>query len=80
MSAGFKPVMVKFDDLMYWLGRCDSQGHLERCSDLVEPWAKFEYKDLAMKDGVNVHGAISSLIGSEEMAHQAIAKSTGAQE
>lgn len=31
----------------------------------------------AMKDGVNVHGAISALIGCEEMAHQAIANATG---
>ena len=30
-----------FDDLMYWLERCESKGHLENCSDLIEPWEKF---------------------------------------
>ena len=30
-----------FDDLMYWLERCESKGHLENCADLIEPWEKF---------------------------------------
>ena len=34
-----------FDDLVYWLNRCDSKGHLERCGDLEEPWANFKYED-----------------------------------
>jgi len=33
----------------------------------------------AMNDGVNVQGALSALIGSEEMAHAAIAKALGQQ-
>jgi hypothetical protein len=32
-----------FDDLMFWLDRCEGKGHLERCYDLVEPWANFDY-------------------------------------
>lgn len=31
-----------FDDLMYWLERCESKGHLERCPDLIEPWEAFD--------------------------------------
>ena len=34
-----------FDELVYWLDRCDSKGHLERCGDLEEPWANFKYED-----------------------------------
>ena len=37
-----------FDELMYWLDRCDSKGHLERCGDLEEPWANFKYEDYAL--------------------------------
>jgi hypothetical protein len=32
-----------FDDLMYWLDRCEHKGHLENCPDLVEPWSAFQY-------------------------------------
>jgi hypothetical protein len=32
-----------FDDLMYWLDRCERKGHLGRCYDLVEPWVNFDY-------------------------------------
>jgi len=31
-----------FDDLMYWLDRCAEKGHLEKCGDLVDPWAIFD--------------------------------------
>jgi len=34
----------KFSDLMYWLDRCADKGHLERCSDLIEPYEAFEYR------------------------------------
>lgn len=48
IPEGFALVAVKgFDDLMYWLDRCDSKGHLERCTDLIEPWAAFEYRAIA---------------------------------
>jgi len=36
-------VNAEFDNLMYWMDRCESKGHLERCSDLIEPWAAFQY-------------------------------------
>lgn len=35
-----------FDDLMYWLDRCENKGHLENCYDLVEPWSKFSWKEV----------------------------------
>lgn len=49
MSAipeGWKLVVVNqsFDDLMYWLGRCDEKGHLEQCPDLIDPWSRFDYR------------------------------------
>lgn len=28
----------EWEELDYWLGRCESKGHLERCSDLIEPY------------------------------------------
>lgn len=33
--------------------------------------------NMALKDGVNVHGAISGLIGAEDNANSAIAEATG---
>lgn len=36
-----------FDDLMYWLDRCESKGHLENCYDLVEPWKNFSWKEVS---------------------------------
>jgi len=43
LSEGKKLILVdsSFDDLIYWLERCESKGHLENCSDLIEPWEKF---------------------------------------
>ena len=41
---GFELVAVKgFDDLMYWLDRCDRKRHLENCPDLIEPYEAFDY-------------------------------------
>lgn len=47
---GWKLVKVKaaeFDNLMYWLERCESKGHMEQCSDLIEPWYAFDYAEVA---------------------------------
>lgn len=46
VPEGWKLVLVneRFEDLMYWLDRCESKGHLENCSDLIEPWAAFDYR------------------------------------
>jgi hypothetical protein len=50
LPDGFQLVAVKgFDDLVYWLDRCADKGHLEQCSDLIEPWAAFEFRRL---DGI----------------------------
>lgn len=45
---GFRLVAVNetFDSLVFWLERCEQKGHLENCSDLVEPWEKFEYLEV----------------------------------
>lgn len=44
---GYRLVAVKgFDDLVYWMDRCDSKGHLENCADLIEPWAAFDYRNI----------------------------------
>ena len=52
LEEGFTLVAVKgFDDLMYWLDRCESKGHLENCSDLIEPWANFDYRAIAAQQG-----------------------------
>lgn len=41
---GYSLVAVKgLDDLVYWLDRCEGKGHLENCSDLLEPWAAFDW-------------------------------------
>ena len=34
-----------FDELMYWLERCEDKGHLENCADLIEPWNNFQYTE-----------------------------------
>jgi hypothetical protein len=33
-----------FDQLMYWLDRCERKGHLENCPDLIEPYEAFDYR------------------------------------
>lgn len=33
-----------FDQLMYWLDRCEHKGHLENCPDLIEPYEAFDYR------------------------------------
>lgn len=38
----------EFGELMYWLDRCDDKGHLDNCSDLIEPLAAFHAAWLAM--------------------------------
>jgi hypothetical protein len=45
IAKGKRLIMVDetFDDLMYWLDRCDEKGHLENCSDLIGPWSNFSY-------------------------------------
>jgi hypothetical protein len=45
---GFRIVAVKgFDDLIFWLDRCERKGHLDNCFDLVEPWGKFEWQEVS---------------------------------
>lgn len=45
-EPGWRLVLVNeaFDDLMYWLHRCDDKGHLENCADLIDPWSRFDYR------------------------------------
>jgi hypothetical protein len=47
MEGGKRLIVVdqSFDDLMYWLDRCEDKGHLENCPDLVEPWSAFQYEN-----------------------------------
>jgi hypothetical protein len=48
IPKGFSLVAVKgFDELMYWLERCEHKGHLENCPDLIEPYEAFEYRTVA---------------------------------
>jgi uncharacterized protein YbdZ (MbtH family) len=45
IPEGWSLVAVKgFNDLMYWLDRCESKGHLENCPDLIEPYHAFDYR------------------------------------
>lgn len=30
---------AEWSEMEYWLNRCEDKGHLENCSDLLEPWA-----------------------------------------
>ncbi len=48
MTQQWKLVRVNaaFDDLMYWLERCERKGHLDNCADLIEPWEAFDYEDV----------------------------------
>jgi hypothetical protein len=49
-TEGGKRLIVvdqSFDDLMYWLDRCEDKGHLENCPDLVEPYSVFQYENYA---------------------------------
>jgi hypothetical protein len=41
-----------FDELMYWLERCDEKGHLENCSDLIGPWSNFSYTNVPQPEPV----------------------------
>ena len=45
---GFRLVAVNqtFDDLLFWLDRCEYKGHLDNCFDLVKPWEAFEYREV----------------------------------
>jgi hypothetical protein len=47
MESGKRLIVVdqSFDELMYWLDRCEDKGHLENCPDLVEPWSAFQYEN-----------------------------------
>ena len=38
----------EWNAMAFWLGRCEDKGHLERCSDLLEPWAQLQAAILAM--------------------------------
>ena len=52
---GFELVAVKgFDDLVYWLNRCAEKGHLEACSDLIDPWSAFGYRKVATTNAATV--------------------------
>lgn len=44
-AVGKRLIMVDetFDELMYWLDRCEDKGHLENCPDLIEPYGNFQY-------------------------------------
>jgi hypothetical protein len=47
IPEGFSLIAVKgFDELMYWLDRCEHKGHLENCPDLIEPYEAFEYRNI----------------------------------
>jgi len=47
IPEGFSLVAVKgFDELMYWLDRCERKGHLENCPDLIEPYEAFDYRTI----------------------------------
>ena len=35
-----------FDELMYWMQRCEEKGHLENCPDLIEPYQAFDYQPI----------------------------------
>jgi hypothetical protein len=41
---------AEFDDLMYWLDRCDEKGHLDNCPDLIEPLQAFNQAMLAAQE------------------------------
>jgi hypothetical protein len=47
LEGGKRLIVVdqSFDDLMYWLDRCEDKGHLENCPDLVEPYSAFQYEN-----------------------------------
>ena len=46
LPEGKRLILVdgSFDDLMFWLDRCEDNGHLENCPDLVPPWENFSYE------------------------------------
>jgi hypothetical protein len=54
IAKGKRQIMVDetFDDLMYWLERCDEKGHLENCSDLIGPWSNFCYTNVPQPEPV----------------------------
>lgn len=55
LGSGKRLIVVdqSFDDLMYWLDRCEYKGHLENCPDLVEPWGAFQYENYPKISGGN---------------------------
>jgi hypothetical protein len=47
IPEGFSLVAVRgFDELMYWLNRCERKGYLENCPDLIEPYEAFDYRTI----------------------------------
>jgi hypothetical protein len=47
IPEGFSLIAVKgFDELMYWIDRCERKGHLENCPDLIEPYEAFDYRTI----------------------------------
>lgn len=49
MPEGIVELPAKeWNAMAFWLGRCEDKGHLERCSDLVEPWEELQAAILAM--------------------------------
>lgn len=71
MSDGVTSLSVKMDDMNLIAAAPDLlealQGYMSAVSEMNE----------AMKDGYNVHGAMSALIGWEDMARAAISKALG---
>lgn len=45
LPEGWRYIAVdsSFDDLVFWLDRCSTKGHLDNCYDLIEPWKNFNY-------------------------------------
>jgi hypothetical protein len=58
LEGGKRLIVVdqSFDDLMYWLDRCEHKGHLENCPDLVEPYSAFQYENYAHQTAAPTKG------------------------
>ena len=54
-------VNPEFDNLMYWLDRCERKGHLDNCPDLIEPWTAFDYREVPQVQSVLKYIKIETL-------------------
>ena len=74
LPEGWKLIAVNaeaFSELMYWLDRCESKGHLLNCSDLIEPWKAFDYSEVDAAELRCLHSLNAELVDALKLLDEA---------